>query len=108
MTRVIHHKPDPLRSPHAAHPRLAGVVTYHNSKGGYGKIHANETELEYFFHATACRRADGANTFHTLEEGTAVTFLAGETDKGPRAFEVQLDQDAKAGTHDAADTRGNR
>ncbi len=111
MARVIHHhKVDttpPLRTPRQADPRLTGVVTYHDSKRGFGKIHADGTE--YFFHATACRRADGANIFHTLKEGMGVTFSAGETEKGPRAFEVRVDPDAKpVDVRDVVDTRGNR
>lgn len=97
----------PLRNAGEGDPRLAGVVTYHDAERGFGKIRgANETE--YFFHATACRRKDGANTFHTLEEGTAVTFSPGETEKGPRAFEVRVDLDAKADAAAVADARGNR
>ncbi len=112
MTRVIHPRKvtaaSPLRNPHAAHPRLAGVVAFHDGKKGFGKIHGADG-TEYFFHATACRRADGANTFHMMGEGYAVTFSPGETEKGPRAFEVRVDLDAKAvDVRDVVDRRGNR
>ena len=93
--------------------RRAGVVAYHDNERGFGKIRADVepdgTEIEYFFHVTACRGyPTGGNTFHLLVAGTPVTFAARETDKGPRAFEVRVDQAAETQACDAADARGNR
>lgn len=85
--------------------RLAGVVGFHDDRGGFGKIDA-EDGTQYFFHATACRGASGGNTFRTMIEGKPVTFAPRETDKGPRAFAVRVDAAAETRARDAA--RGNR
>jgi CspA family cold shock protein len=49
---------------------------------GFGFV-ADESGREYFFHQSACE------SFSSLREGQAVTFVPGEGPKGPRAENVR-------------------
>lgn len=111
MTRLINRHPE-TTPPGSIAPdapvRLAGVVTFHNEDKGFGMLHARG--VEYFFHATACRGLEGEKLFGSFVAGTPVTFFPGQTNKGPRAFELQVDEAARAtaGADEDEDTRGNR
>jgi CspA family cold shock protein len=63
--------------------RVPGVVKRLVDDKGFGFIRA-DNGVEYFFHSSA------SPDFHTLREGTAVTFLVGSGPKGPRAEAVEI------------------
>lgn len=52
---------------------------------GFGFITANGGGSDYFFHRSDCRI-----DFDLLAEGTRVTFVVVESQKGPRADQVAL------------------
>jgi cold shock protein len=63
--------------------RTTGVVTRLVSDKGFGFIRDGRG-LEYFFHRSSCE--DWAD----LTQGTAVSFVRAESQKGPRAEQVEL------------------
>lgn len=67
----------------AAAPRLSGTIRRLQSAKGYGFLSANGRD--YFFHRTAL---DPPSAFDALHEGTTVTFVATEGEKGLRAEQV--------------------
>lgn len=68
--------------------RIKSLPTDQQGKSkGFGFIKI-EDGSEFFFHRTAC---GGGLRFHSLREGDAVVFTSEESDKGPRAVDVDLD-----------------
>ena len=63
--------------------RLNGTVKWFNEKKGFGFIESDGKD--YFVHFSAIQ-GDG---FKSLVEGAAVTFKAGQGQKGPQAEEVE-------------------
>jgi len=64
--------------------REGGVVVRVVCDRGFGFIRANKDGVDYFFHRSACEPL-----FPTLLAGTPVTFIVGESRKGPRAEAIE-------------------
>jgi CspA family cold shock protein len=61
---------------------VTGTVKRLVFEKGFGFV-ADDAGREYFFHQSACP------SFSSLREGQAVTFVAGQGPKGPRAENVR-------------------
>lgn len=61
-----------------------GVVKWYNSEKGYGFI-AHSAGKEVFFHHTGIAPGES----HEFPDGTRVTFVVEETERGPQAVEVE-------------------
>ena len=59
-----------------------GTVTFFNDSKGYGFIETDDSEDDVFFHMDDIEGPD-------LEEGQEVEFDIQQTDKGPRAANVE-------------------
>jgi CspA family cold shock protein len=68
---------------------LSGVIKRLTDKG-FGFITQEGEEKDLFFHSSALVGI----TFDELREGDKVTFDVEDSDKGPRAANVELAQDA--------------
>ena len=64
----------------------------------FGFISQEGEEKDLFFHAS---QLDGVE-FSELQEGDNVTFEVEDSEKGPRAANVQLSSEGDAGSDDAA------
>ncbi|MFC2133055.1 cold-shock protein [Bacteroidota bacterium] len=65
--------------------RENGTVKWFNSSKGYGFIErGNGGDL--FAHYSSINREG----FRTLRRGQQVTYVVGESDKGPQAFEIEI------------------
>lgn len=60
----------------------SGTVVFFNDTGGYGFIESEAADDDVFFHMEDIGGPD-------LEEGQEVEFDISETDKGPRATNLQ-------------------
>ncbi|KTC74524.1 stress protein, member of the CspA-family [Legionella birminghamensis] len=63
--------------------KIKGTVKWFNAKKGYGFIIANNEDYFVHFREIQC------SGFRTLLEGSEVTFIAQESDKGPQALNVE-------------------
>ena len=64
--------------------KISGTVKWFNESKGFGFIEANGQD--YFVHFSAIQ----GTGFKTLNEGAAVKFKPGKSQKGPQAEEVEL------------------
>jgi CspA family cold shock protein len=64
--------------------KVKGTVKWFNEGKGFGFIESNGKD--YFVHFSAIK----GSGFKTLQEGAAVTFTAGQGQKGPQAEDVEL------------------
>lgn len=65
---------------------MKGIIKRLNEKG-FGFITPEDGSKDVFFHATDCTMGN----FKEMQEGNAVTFDIGESEKGPKATNVVLD-----------------
>ena len=73
-------KPEPVVLGHGPHE---GRVKWYSKEKGYGFL-VHPTGEEVFFHHTGIKGED-----EDLPDGTPVTFLVEETEKGPQAVDVE-------------------
>lgn len=64
---------------------MPGTVKWFNDQKGYGFITPDDGSSDLFVHHSDIK-SDG---FRTLQEGQVVEFSVSESDKGPKAIEVQ-------------------
>lgn len=65
---------------------MNGIVVRLMSEKGFGFIKDPKTNIEYFFHRSACKNV----RFDELEEGREVTFEDVDADRGPRAEDIYV------------------
>jgi len=65
--------------------RKEGTVKWFNSEKGYGFITQQDGD-DIFVHFSAIQM-DG---YKALEEGQSVSYIEGESQKGPQALEVEI------------------
>jgi CspA family cold shock protein len=63
----------------------SGTVKWFNPEKGFGFISPEDGSADLFVHQSAVE----ASGYATLAEGTKVTFVAEQSDKGPRAADVK-------------------
>lgn len=63
---------------------MTGKIKTKTEKG-FGFIAADGSDKDVFFHSTSCQGV----SYDELQEGDAVTFDTEESDRGPRAVNVQ-------------------
>ncbi len=63
-----------------------GTVKWFNDEKGFGFISPDDGSKDLFVHQSAIQ----SEGFRSLEEGAKVTYEAEESDKGPRAANVQV------------------
>jgi cold shock protein len=63
-----------------------GTVKWFNDEKGFGFISPDDGSKDLFVHQSAIQ----SEGFRSLEEGAKVSYEAEESDKGPRAANVQV------------------
>jgi len=63
-----------------------GTVKWFNDEKGFGFISPDDGSKDLFVHQSAIQ----SEGFRSLEEGAKVSYDAEESDKGPRAANVQV------------------
>ena len=67
--------------------RENGTVKWFNETKGFGFIKPSNGGADLFVHFSAIQ----SNGFKTLQEGQAVSYVAGQGKKGPQAEEVRVE-----------------
>lgn len=66
--------------------RVSGKIARVIADKGFFFVKGDEDQVDYFGHMSALEEA----TIHDLRPGQAVTYLPGQSEKGPRAEAIRL------------------